>query len=144
MTHDLTTFWQLLETNFPLGGPRRHMREMLGPEVAGALESAGILRRRHVAERYPCPRPGGDGCPRVVIERDDGGIVAVCGNEPAECVDLELAAPDVDVLGVDPEELCEAIGKALQVRPSVAALPGLQGAYRVGTFIPEAGIKHAI
>jgi hypothetical protein len=48
------------------------------------------------------------------------------------------------VLGVDPEELCEAIGKALQVRPSVAALPGLQGAYRVGTFIPEAGIKHAI
>lgn len=144
MTPDLTAFWQMLETSFPLGGPRRHLRELLGAEVAGALESAGILRRRHVAERYPCPRPGGDGCPRVVLERDDGSIVAVCGNEPAECADLELAATDIDVLGVGPEELCEAIGKALQVRPSVAALPNLRGVYRVGAFIPEPGIKHTV
>jgi len=144
MTHDLAALWQLLETNFPLGGPRRHLRELLGAELVDALESAGILRHKHVAERYPCPRPGGDGCPRVVIDREDGSIVAVCGNEPAECADLKLASTDIEVLGVVAEDLCKAIGKALQVRPGVAALPGLRGAYRIGTFIREAGIKHAI
>lgn len=144
MTHDLAAFWQLLETNFPLGGPRRHLRELLGAEIVGALEPAGVLKHRNVADRYPCPRPGGNGCPRVVIERDDGTVVAVCGNEPAECADLELAATDLDVLAVVPEELCETIAKALRIRPGVAALPGLRNAYRVGTFIPEAGIKHAI
>lgn len=144
MTHDLAAFWQALETNFPLGGPRRHLRELLGAELVAALETAGVLKHRHVAERYPCPRPGGDGCPRVVIERDDGTVVAVCGSEPGECADLELAPSDLDVLAVVPEALCEAIAKALQIRPGVAALPGLRNSYRVGTFIPEAGIKHAI
>jgi hypothetical protein len=144
MTHDLADFWQLLETNFPLGGPRRHLQELLGAELVAALESASVLRHRQVAERYPCPRPGGDGCPRVVMERDDGTIVAVCGNEPAECVDLELAPTDLDVLAAVPEGLSEAIAKTLQIRPAVAALPGLRNAYRVGTFIPDAGIKHPI
>lgn len=144
MTHELAGFWQLLETNFPLGGPRRHLRELLGTELVNALEVAGILKHRHVADRYPCLRSGGDGCPRVVIERDDGSLVAVCGNEPAECADLELSSTDVEVLAVAPEDLCETVGKALQIRTNVEALPGLRNAYRVGTFIPEAGIKHAI
>ncbi len=144
MTHDLTAFWQLLETNFPLGGPRRHLREILGAELVAALESASILKHLRVADRYPCSPAASDGCPRVVIERVDGSIVAVCGNEPAECADIELTATDVDVLAVGPEDLCEAIGKALKIRTVVAPLPGVRAAYRVGTFIPEPGVKHAI
>ena len=144
MTHEVAAFWQLLETNFPLGGPRRHLGELLGAEFVNALETAGVLKHRHVADRYPCPRSGGDGCPRVVIARDDGSTVAVCGNDPAECADLELSSTDVEVLAVAPEDLCEMVGKALQIRTNVEALPGLRNAYRVGTFIPEAGIKHAI
>lgn len=144
MTADLTAFWQVLETNFPLGGPRRHVRELLGSDLAGALEQAGVLVQRRVADRYPCPRAGGDGCPREVIEREDGSVVAVCGNEPAECVDLELTAKDIEVIAVVPENLAEAIGKTLQVRTNVEPLSGLRHGYRVGTFIPEAGIKHAI
>lgn len=144
MTRDLTTFWQILETNFPLGGPRRHLRDVLGDALVGALETAGILQHRRVAERFPCPRPGGEGCPRVVIERDDGTIVAVCGSEPAECDDLELLPGEIDVLGVVPEDLCEAIAKALQIRAAVTALPGLRNVFRVGTFVPEAGVKHVI
>lgn len=144
MTHGLAGFWQLLETNFPLGGPRRHLHELLGPDLVAALEASGVLKHRRVADRYPCPRSGGDGCPRVVIEHDDGSIVAVCGNEVAECADLELSSANVEVLAVVPEHLCETVGQALQIRTRVEALPGLRNAYRVGTFIPEAGIKHAI
>ncbi len=144
MSNELAAFWQLVETNFPLGGPRGHVRELLGADLVNALEVMGILRHQHVADRYPCPRSGGDGCPRVVIERDDGSIVAVCGNEPAECADLALSSTDVEVLAVAPEDFCETVGKALQIRTNVEALPGLRNAYRVGTFIPEAGIKHAI
>src|SRR5690606_27773441 len=50
----------------------------------------------------------------------------------------------IDVLGVVPEDLCEAIAKALQIRAAVTALPGLRNVFRVGTFVPEAGVKHAI
>jgi hypothetical protein len=144
VSHDLATFCKLLETNFPLGGPRGHLRQLLGTETVDSLEAAGILKHLRVADRYPCPRSGGDDCPRVVVERDNGTFVAVCGNDPAECADLDLSASDVAVLSVDEQELWERTGKALQIRPKVEALPGLRGAYRVGTFIPEPGIKHSI
>jgi hypothetical protein len=144
VTVDLTVFWQSLETNFPLGGPRRHIRELLGGDLAIALEQAGMLVQRHVADRYPCPRAGGDGCPRQLIEREDGSVVAVCGNEPAECADVELTVMDIEVVAVVPETLAEASGKALQIRTNVETLSGIRHGYRVGTFMPEAGIKHAI
>ena len=144
MTSALAAFWETLETNFPLGGPRRHLRELVGSDVVGALEKAGALKYQRVADRYPCPRPGGEGCPRHVVELDDGRFEAVCGNDPPECADLPLTEMDLAFLAVVPEELCAVIAKALQIRASVEALPGRRHVLRVGSFIPEAGIKHTV
>lgn len=145
MTIDLAAFWQRLETNFPLGGPRRHLRELLGAELVDTLERIGVLKHQRVADRYPCPKPGsGHGCPRELIEHDDGDIEAVCGNDPSECPDLHLTPRDIEFLAIDGDELCEAVAKVLQVRGSVARLQGVRSAYRVGTFIPEPGIRNAI
>ena len=34
---DLSRFWELLETNFPLGGPRGELRDRLGSEIVSDL-----------------------------------------------------------------------------------------------------------
>ena len=144
MTSALAVFWEALETNFPLGGPRRHLRDLVGNDVVGALEKAGALKYQRVADRYPCPRPGGEGCPRHVVELDDGRFEAVCGNDPPECPDLPLKEEDLAFMAVVPEELCAVIARALQIRANVEALPGRRHVLRVGSFMPEAGIKHTI
>jgi hypothetical protein len=144
MPSRLARFWNELETNFPLGGPRRRLGELVGDDVTRALEAVGVLKYQRVADRYPCPRPGGDGCPRQVIELDDGRYEAVCGNVPPECPDLPLKVEDLAFLAVVPEALCAVIAKVLQIRPSVETLPGRRHVLRVGSFIPAAGVKHTI
>ncbi len=141
MSDRLTHFWELLETNFPLGGPRRHLIDLLGEEIAGGLEAARLLTYQRISDTYPCPHPSGDGCPRQVIELNDGSYHAVCGNDPRECEDLVLQQEDIEHLGVEPRSLCEGVARALQVRPRFEEIDGLRSVYRVGTFIPEAGIR---
>ena len=144
MSLSLESFWERLETHFPLGGPRKHLSEVLGSDVVRALESAGALKYRRVADRYPCPQPGGDGCPRHVVELADGRYEAVCGNRSPDCPDEPLTKEEAALLAIVPEDLCAAVGKALQVRTKVEALPSLRNVYRVGTFIPEPGLKHPV
>ena len=144
MSSGLARFWELLETNFPLGGPRRHLIDLLGGKLVGELEAAELLTYQRISDTYPCPRPGGDGCPRQVFEMPDGTYHAVCGNDPRECDDLVLQQEDVEHLGVEPKTLCDSVARALQVRPRFEELDGLRGVFHVGTFIPEAGIKHSV
>jgi hypothetical protein len=144
MTSRLARFWTELETNFPLGGPRRRLGELVGDDVARALEAAGVLKYQRLADRYPCPRPGGEGCPRQVVELEDGSYEGICGNDPPECPDLRLKEEDLAFLAVVPEELCAVIAKALQIRPAVEVLPGRRHVLRVGSFMPEAGVKHTV
>jgi len=140
----LEQFWSLLETNFPLGGPHRHLVELVGPDVLDALRATEVLRYQRVADTYPCPRAGGDGCPRAIVHHEDGTIEAVCGNEPAECKDIQLSSEDVQFLAVDPLGLCQTTAKALQIRGTPEALSGLRHGYRVGTFVPEPGVRHPV
>ena len=144
MGPSLERLWELLESNFPLGGPRRHLRDLLGDETVRGLEGAGILAQRRVADTYPCPGTGGADCPRVVVPMDDGTYAAVCGNDPAECDELELSADDVAHLSVDPEALCAAVDRALQIRGTPEPAFGLVHVYRAGTFIPEPGVRHPV
>lgn len=144
MMLDLSALWDSVEAGFSLSGPRRVVRELLGVELATALEEMGLLIPGSTAERYPCPSPGGEGCPRVVTRTTDQGFVALCGMTPSECGDMVLSPEDVRVVGLEPEALIEAAGRALQIRTRVEVLPHLCCAYRVGTFIPEPGLRHAV
>lgn len=144
MTVPLSDFWETLETSFPLGGPRRLLRERLGPVVCDALELEEVLSLCGESETYPCPHPGGDHCPRVIVRRQDRSLVAICGNEPAECEDLEVSGSDIERLALSPEFLLRVVARSLSIRSAFEALPGLQFAFRVGFFVPEPGVKHAI
>lgn len=138
-----TIWWQRLETNFPLGGPRRHLREIFGAELIGTLERAHILKQRRIADTYPCPLRSGAGCPRAIVDIN-GVYWAVCSNRPRQCQDLALSAADIAYLDTDPESLCRAVASALQVRPRFEPVPALAEIYRIGTFMPEPGVKYPV
>jgi len=141
---ELTRFFQALETNFPLCGVRPALAEKIGSDVAGALERTGLLSVLRVADRYPCPQPGGEGCPRHIMETGNGPHVAVCGNDPAECEEVQLAPRDVELMGVVPESLLEELRSPLQISGTVRAIDGLPQAYQAGFYIPQPGTKHPI
>jgi len=50
MGSGLQPFWALLETNFPLGGPRRYLIDLLGSEVFGGLEAAKLLTYQRMSD----------------------------------------------------------------------------------------------
>ncbi len=143
MEAGLEILWQRLETNFPLGGARRHLQRNLGIDTVAVLEQTGILKQRRLADTYPCSEPRDEGCPRQVIEID-GKYHAVCGNSPADCTDIILAPADIAFLAVDPVSLCRGIASALQIYAIAKAVGMIADVYRVGTFIPEPGIKHPV
>jgi hypothetical protein len=78
----LIGFWRLLETNFPFGGARRHLGDVLGLELVAELERMGALKQQRIAHTYPCSRPSSDHCPRRVVEIE-GVYHAVCGRPNA-------------------------------------------------------------
>lgn len=141
---DLSPFWDLLETNFPLAGSRSELRARLGPGLVTALERGQILAYLRPADRVACPHPGGTGCPRHVIRLSDGRLHGVCGNDPPECEDLGLSQDDIEILGVEPAALGKALRQPLHISGRVEALTGLRGVYLTGSYIPEPSVKHPV
>lgn len=142
--NDLTPFWEALETNFPLTGLRASLAEKIGTELSVLLEGSGILSFIGQAETYPCPTPGGSDCPRQIVRHSDGRITAVCGNDPPECNDVELTSKDIEMLGVEPERLCETLRGPLLFGGKAERVQDLHHVYRAGTFIPQPGTRQAI
>jgi len=54
-----------------------------------------FLPTKRLAASIDCPRPGGSGCPRKVVEHSFHDIVAVCGNSPKECEPLKISRQDL-------------------------------------------------
>jgi hypothetical protein len=141
---DLSRFWELLETNFPLAGPRSELRTRLGCDEVTALELGQVLAYLRIADAVACPHPGGPGCPRQVIQLSDGRFQGICGNDPSECEDVDLQQDDVEVMGVDPEHLCEALRWPLCIGGRVEPIPGLRNVFRAGTLKPDPATRHLI
>jgi hypothetical protein len=139
----LTAWWMRLEAAHRFGGPRRYLHDLLGTELAGFLERAGVLRQSGIAPSYPCEERRGDHCPRIVVEID-GAYHAVCGNRPAGCRDLVLTEQDVALLSMDMPGLCRIIASALSIRAGPESVPDLVGVHRVGSVIPEPGIRYPV
>lgn len=142
---DLRLFFEALETDFPLSGVRAALSKRVGEEATVALERAGIVTFLRHSETYPCPSPGGAGCPRQVVHLSgEERIEAVCGNEPPECDDIELTAKDIEVVGVVPQRLCEALRGALLFGGKTERLPELEHVFRAGTLQPLPGVRKAV
>jgi hypothetical protein len=141
---DLTTFFGALETNFPLSGVRASLSKKVGGEVAVALERAGLLTFLRSSDTYPCPQPGGAGCPRRVLSVENASFVAVCGNDPPECDEVRLSLRDVELVGVVPERFLEALRRPLRIGGTVRKVEGLTQTYQAGVFVPQRGVKYPV
>jgi hypothetical protein len=92
----LKRLWQMLEELPQRTTERLDWRLRLAEEWPAA---AHFLRRTgRLAHAVACPNPAGDGCPRKVVRHSDGRLVAVCGERPQRCENLDLQQDDIEVL----------------------------------------------
>lgn len=94
--------WTKLGMPAGWAGTRPSLQAYFGtswPSVAGAF-----LPTQTLALSIDCPRPGGPGCPRQVVEHGFHDLVAVCGNSPHECDPLPVLRQDLIIhkLMIDP------------------------------------------
>jgi len=108
----LRRLWKALEAPYGVVGVRAHLAQVLGEDLSFAEP---LLRRLpQPSEVYPCPYPGGPGCPRRVIHRRDGSIVAVCGCDPAECDEVPLQPEDTVAYELDGKRVCSHLAGILK------------------------------
>ena len=140
---NLNRLWSTLETIPGLSGVLAEWREYLGDEFAlvkPLLKSTGRKSRS-----YPCPSPGGPGCPREVVEHRDGSIVAVCGDqEERNCDDVALSLADVLVQTLDRGKLAGLVAKALTIEADFSAVEGFAECWHVGDYTPFAGRRFPV
>ncbi len=118
-------------------------RERLGDECDLAkplLKSTGKKSRS-----YPCPSPGGSGCPREVVEHPDGSIVAVCGDqEERNCNDVPLLPDDIIVYSLDRQKLAGWVSQVLGIKLSFTSVDGTVETWHIGEYVPFAGKRFPV
>ena len=139
----LSRLWSTFESVPGLSGVLAEWRELLGDEfhlVKPLLKSTGKRSRS-----YPCPSPGGPGCPREVVEYHDGSIVAVCGDhEEVNCDDVPLSLSDVLVHTLDRRKLAGWVARALGIEDGFSQVDGSSETWRVGDYAPYVGKRFPV
>lgn len=110
---------------------------LLGEEwitIAPLLRPTGT-----VAARVPCPSPGGDGCPRRVVNHGDGRIVTVCGDPEGQCESVEIILEDIVVHELDVGRLASTLCSLLTCEPDLRGLPFVGSTWFIGWYEPLAG-----
>jgi hypothetical protein len=138
----LRRLWPALEALPGLAAVTEEWKDRFGEDFDAGRDLLRLTNRR--AEAYPCPSPGGVGCPRRVVDHGDGRIVAVCGDGPKRCDRLVLTKRDIVIHELDARKLCVATAVAFGVDPAFDEITGLRRTYRVGDYHPEAGKRFPI
>lgn len=112
-TRPLDRFWRALETVPGLSLIQVEWEEKLGPDFETCRRYLRPTGQQ--ASAYPCPRPGGVGCPRQVVVHGPGDIVAVCRDDPPSCDAVALKETDLVAYEVHLAKLCGKIADALGI-----------------------------
>ena len=120
----------------------KEWQRLLGSEFPVASRLLRPTDRR--VNAYPCPSPGGDGCPRRVVVHDNGQIVAVCNDVDQGCRDIRLSPEDIIAYELDRRGLGLAAALALGVKPDFSSLEDLWETYRIGEYRPRAGRRFPV
>ncbi len=108
-------------------------RGALPPETLAALREGGWFESHPILDDdwYPCPSPGGDGCPRRVVTFGEQ-LTAICGCVPNDCEDIEIPDEDAEMLEVSPASARSAAARALVLDSVDDAPPRRRDALRLG------------
>lgn len=135
----LRRFWKALEQIPGAATDGREWRLLLGEEWPRASRYLRATGDR--ADAVSCPSPGGDECPRKVIDLGDGRYRAVCQARPPLCDTLDLAVQDVTVLALDRPRLFRDLAAALDSAPSAPARTSGDSVVEIGQHAVVAGIS---
>jgi len=138
----LRRLWPALEALPGLAAVAQEWRDRLGDDFDAGRRLLRLTNRR--AEAYPCPIPGGVGCPRRIVDHGNGRFVAVCSDHPKRCDRLVLTKQDIAVHKLDARKLCAGAAVAFGVDPAFDEIAGLRHTYRVGDYHPVAGKRFPI
>ena len=103
--------WRTLELYHDASMVMVFWMKWLGPDFSFA--QFYLKPTKDYADEYPCPSPGGPGCPRQVVRHGPDDIVAVCGNHPKDCDRLELKKTHIALYRLDLVKFCAEIATAL-------------------------------
>lgn len=138
----LRRLWPALEALPGLAAVAQEWKDRFGEDFDAGQELLRLTDRR--AEAYPCPSPGGVGCPRRVVDHGNGRLVAVCGDRPKRCDKLILTKQDIAVHELDARKLCVAVAVAFGIEPVFDEIAGFRQTYRLGDYHPLAGKRFPI
>jgi hypothetical protein len=129
----LKRFWRAFEEPYGVLGVREEWRRQ---ELTAA--SPFFRKLREPSPTYPCPRRGGDGCPRRVVIHGPEDIVAVCGCVPKECDTLKLKPEDIIVYELDRRRFCGFLAESLGLAPVAEPVGPPDGIWHVGSLAVSA------
>lgn len=138
-TNRMDKAWARIEAHYPPGGVRIQMHALLGRHALAALEDAKVVVPGEIANLFPCPSPGAEGCPRQILDKGDGVFIAFCGRNPPECDDVVLEDGDVRLLEFDKIAFTGMLRERLGIKGRVDWMTGMRHVCRVGSIVPEAG-----
>lgn len=140
----ISKFWKALDALTDAATDRREWASLLGDEFACVVVDEPdcllpLVRSTGTsATSIACPSPGGEGCPRRVVNHDDGTIRAVCGDSPKACADLDLNKNDIMIYGLDRVGLARSIATALDLSNRPASFDR-RPVFRIGSHDVFAG-----
>ena len=110
MTRKADPLWRLLAERPRTSGTLADWRELLGD--AFDLVQPLLRPTGDYARTWTCGGSGRVGCHREVLDHGDE-LVAVCGEQPRECVRVPLTRQELVLYGVDPRQLGRALLKSV-------------------------------
>lgn len=138
-TNRMDKAWAGIEAHFPPAGVRIQMHALLGRRALAALEDAKVVVPGAIANLFPCPSPGAEGCPRQILDKGDGVFIAFCGRHPPECEDVVLGDGDVRLLEFDKIAFTKILRERLRITGRVDWMTGMRHVGRIGSIVPDAG-----
>ncbi len=103
--------WQALERAPLQGQILAEWRLDLGEDLPQLLPY--LRPTEHLGETLRCPSPGGEGCPRQILEDGQGRFTAYCGDVPIYCDPVHLERGEIIVYELNHRKLAEALAGAL-------------------------------
>lgn len=104
-------------------------------------------RTSEFSSEYPCPSPGGDGCPRRACKLPGGKWVAVCGDSPERCDEVNIEREDIRVYQLNLKRLGSLLAERLQsfgVNIDVQVIDPLIQLVRVGYYVTRGSVRFPV
>ena len=134
----LLRFWSALD-EVP-GATAAKWDWRLRMEADWPIGSAFLKPVGQLAREISCPSPGGDGCPRKVVQHGEDRFRAVCGMTPTECESIEVSREELTCLTLDRRKLVTLVSTVFNTEQRGGRAASDDAAVCVGLHHVAAGV----